>query len=581
MGTVLGSAVAGWPAERYGRKAALVAIAATYVVGSLGCGLAWDWHSLVAFRFLGGIAVGAASVVAPLYIAEISPAAVRGRLVALSQFNVVAGILAAYLSNYLIASATDGPVAWRWMLGIQAVPSLLFLVALVPIPESPRWLAKVGRTAEARAVLASLGDAAPDRELADIVESLEGETAAAREPLFQRKYRRPILLAFMVATFNQLSGINALIYYMADIFKMAGAGTSSALLQSVVIGATNLAFTVLGMAVIDRVGRKPLLLIGAAGLAACLGTTAYAFATGTGGTLVLASLIGFIAFFAFSQGAVIWVYISEIFPNRVRGRGQALGSFTHWFWCAAVAWTFPVVAAASGGSAFAFFAAMMALQFVLVWRLLPETKGVSLEDIQKRLGSNDAERGSKSERLRFEVQSRDAAGRSRALPTGERRLIDFKPQTLGLQTSSARYGAAPRANAVGRRPQARQLPFQLRHRRLGRLQIPRPAEDFHRLRRRRHVPGPERPDRPLEGVGRPLHLHRVPPRQPVPQRGQPPRTRLDEDAGQFANRSTSPPTCSRAASQSVAAFSPADAVAGTVSPASASNNSSGRIGLET
>jgi MFS transporter, SP family, xylose:H+ symportor len=209
---------------------------------------------------------------------------------------------------------------------------------------------------------------------------------SADEPLFQRKYRRPILLAIMVASFNQLAGINALIYYTADIFKMAGAGRTGALVQSVIIGFTNLVFTMLAMTVIDRYGRRRLLLIGAAGLACCLGLVAYAFHRGIGGTLVLGSLIGYIAFFAFSQGSVIWVYLSEIFPNRVRARGQALGSFTHWFWAAVVSWTFPIIAEASGASAFAFFAAMMALQFVLVWLFLPETKGVSLERIQHALG---------------------------------------------------------------------------------------------------------------------------------------------------------------------------------------------------
>jgi len=216
-------------------------------------------------------------------------------------------------------------------------------------------------------------------------ESLHEETVAADEPFFQRKYRRPILLALMVASFNQLSGINAIIYYTADIFRMAGAGRASALLQSVIVGFTNLVFTLAAMSVIDRFGRKRLLLVGALGLTGCLALAARAFATGRGGTLVLASLIGYIAFFAFSQGAVIWVYLSEIFPNRVRARGQALGSFTHWFWAAVVSWTFPMIAEVSGSLAFAFFAVMMLLQFVLVLLFLPETRGVSLEEIQRTL----------------------------------------------------------------------------------------------------------------------------------------------------------------------------------------------------
>ena len=388
LGTILGALAAGKPSERYGRRPVLRALAVLYFFSAAGCGLAPGWVSLLVFRFVGGLAIGGSSVVAPMYIAEIAPAAVRGRLVALSQFNVVAGILAAYLSNYIIATMVGGPEsnAWRVMLGIAAVPAALFYVFVRRIPESPRWLVKQHRHGEAEDVLRRVGSEDAAALVSEIAESLHEETVSADEPFFQRKYRRPILLAVMVATFNQLAGINALIFYTADIFRMAGAGRSSALVQSVVIGFTNLLFTMAAMTVIDRFGRKRLLLVGAAGLALCLGLVAYAFHTGGGGTLVLASLIGYIAFFAFSQGSVIWVYLSEIFPNRVRARGQALGSFTHWFWAALVSWTFPVIAEASGASAFAFFAAMMVLQFVLVWVFLPETKGVSLERIQRTLG---------------------------------------------------------------------------------------------------------------------------------------------------------------------------------------------------
>ena len=388
LGTILGSLGVGPPLERYGRRPVLRALAVIYVVSALGCGLAWNWTALLFFRFLGGLAIGGSSVAAPMYIAEIAPAPVRGRLVALSQLNIVVGILVAYLSNSLVELALGGPEsgAWRVMLGVPAVPAVLFYLFALGIPESPRWLITQRRQAEAEAVLTRVGTENPSAVAAEIAESLRSETVAADEPLFTRKYRRPILLALMLATFNQVSGINALIYYTADIFAMAGAERTSALWQSVTIGVTNLVFTLLAMTVIDRVGRKRLLLVGSLGLAACLFVAAYAFENKIGGGLLLGSLIGYIAFFAFSQGAVIWVYLAEIFPNRVRARGQALGSFTHWFWAAAVSWSFPVVAEASGGLAFAFFGVMMLLQFVMVLVFLPETKGVSLEAIQRQLG---------------------------------------------------------------------------------------------------------------------------------------------------------------------------------------------------
>jgi MFS transporter, SP family, xylose:H+ symportor len=392
IGTIVGSLLAGKPAERFGRKPMLYCLAVLYFVSALGCGLAPSWWWLVLFRFVGGLAIGGASVIAPMYIAEISPPQVRGRLVAMSQLNVVLGILVAYASNYLIdrcfaaMPAADAAMAWRWMLGVVAVPAAMFFCLLTPIPESPRWLVKRHRRDEALGVLRRLGNDNAAGVLAEIVDSLHEETVGAEEPFFRRKYRTPILLAFMVATFNQMAGINAIIYYTNDIFEMAGAGETEKFLLSVAIGFTNLVFTLVAMSVIDRFGRKLLLMIGAVGLAACLATTAYAYYYDCGVRLVLASLIGYIAFFAFSQGSVIWVFLSEIFPNRVRARGQALGSFTHWFWCAVVTWIFPVIAAKSAGNAFAFFAAMMVLQLVMVWKFLPETKGVSLEAIQRRLG---------------------------------------------------------------------------------------------------------------------------------------------------------------------------------------------------
>ena len=388
LGTIVGSLAVGGPLESRGRRPVLRALAVLYVVSALGCGFAWHWAALVAFRFLGGIAIGGSSVAAPMYIAEISPPEVRGRLVALSQLNIVVGILVAYLSNSLVEVAVGGPgsVAWRVMLGAPVVPALAFYLLALGMPESPRWLVARGRRDEAEDVLRQVGADRPVAVVAEVVASLGADATATTEPFFTAKYRRPILLALMVATFNQVSGINALIYYTADIFAMAGAGRTSALWQSVVIGVTNLVFTLVAMSVIDRVGRKRLLLIGSLGLAACLFVAAWALETKAGGVLVLASLIGYIAFFAFSQGAVIWVYLAEIFPNRVRARGQALGSFTHWVWAAAVSWTFPIVAEASGGLPFAIFGVLMLVQFVAVAVLLPETKGVSLEGIQRRLG---------------------------------------------------------------------------------------------------------------------------------------------------------------------------------------------------
>lgn len=410
IGTVVGSLISGKPAEWLGRKPVLMVLAVLYFITAVGCGMAWDWWSLLFFRFVGGLAIGGASVVSPMYIAEISPPHVRGRLVAMSQWNIVAGLLVAEMSNYLIArfatTMVNGaevidPNAWRWMLGIVAVPAILFLFLLLPIPESPRWLVKRHRREEALYVLQRLGNEDAPALLKEIVESLHEETVGADEAFFQRKYLRPILLAFMVASFNQLAGINAVLYYSADIFRMAGAGQTSALAQSVIIGLTNLIFTMVGMACIDRFGRRILLIIGGFGLTVCLSSVAFAFhlseriASGALsqsyqsaiGPLVLGSLIGFIGFFAFSLGAVIWVFIAEIFPNRVRARGQALGSFTHWFWCALINFTFPVIVTHVSRSApFVFFAAMMVLEVVLVWKYLPETKGVSLEEMQRHLG---------------------------------------------------------------------------------------------------------------------------------------------------------------------------------------------------
>lgn len=387
IGTIVGSIAVGRPGETLGGRQVLKFLAVFYFVSALGCAVAWDWYSLLLFRFLGGLAVGGASVMSPMYIAEVSPAGLRGRLVAIAQLNVVLGILAAYFSNYWIAGWFGAPIdAWRWMFGVEAVPAALFFLLLFWIPDSPRWLAKRHRHEEALRILEMMGEPEPRGALAAIVESLHEKTVSLQESLFRQKYAMPIFLAIAVATFNQLSGINAVIYYTPRIFKLAGATAESALLQSVIIGGTLLLFTVVAMAVIDRLGRRFLLLTGAAGTAFCLASVSYAFYYEIGGTWVLASLIGYIGFFSFSQGTVIWVYISEIFPNRVRAQGQALGSFTHWTWAAVVSWSFPALAEFSSTVAFAFFALIMVLQFVFVWKGLPETRGRSLEQIQSDLG---------------------------------------------------------------------------------------------------------------------------------------------------------------------------------------------------
>jgi sugar porter (SP) family MFS transporter len=397
VGTVVGSIVAGKPSDRFGRKIALLGIAALYAVSSIGTGVAWDWYSFLFFRFLGGIAVGGASVVSPMYIAEISPAKSRGRLVAMQQFNVCFGICLAYVSNYAIAVATfiPGEMQWRWMFAVQAFPSALFFLLIFAIPESPRWLVERRRVDEAKRVLTSLQAVDVERELGEIVQSFEHRLGSDGEPLFCRKYSFPIMAAVLLALFNQLSGINALLYYAPKVFAMGNSSAQTALLQSIPVGIMLVISTTIGMMVIDRFGRKTLLLVGSVGMVAFLTLVAIQFYTADADTNIGRSImwyfIGYILFFGFSQGAVIWVFISEIFPNAVRAKGQALGSFTHWFGAMVISLLFPVAADCSWigpGNAFLFFSAAMALQFLFVWLVLPETKGISLESIQKRLGIN-------------------------------------------------------------------------------------------------------------------------------------------------------------------------------------------------
>lgn len=385
IGTILGALAAGWPADRWGRRGTLMAVGVLYFVSAVGCAWPWDWASLLVFRFLGGIGVGGASVVCPLYIAEIAPASRRGRLVALSQFNVVLGILLAYLSNWLIGDLVKGGEAWRWMFGVEAVPAALFFAFLFLTPESPRWLAAKGRIDDARRVLEAVGEGSVEQELEVVRRSLLEESAGGSESLFSKRYRRPVLLAIAMAAFNQLSGINAIIYYTPDIFRMAGFDRASALIQSVVIGGTNLALTMAGLALIDRFGRRTLMLVGSVGYLVSLIATAYSYYSGTGGLLLLGSLVVFIAAHAFGQGAVIWVFLSEIFPNKVRAKGTALGSTVHWIMAAAISWTFPLIAARSGGHTFSVYALCMAAQLVWVLAVMPETKGVPLEKIEQEV----------------------------------------------------------------------------------------------------------------------------------------------------------------------------------------------------
>ena len=394
IGTILGAILVGKPADKYSRRNVLFVLAAFYFISALGSALAWDWYSFLFFRFLGGLGVGGASVVSPMYIAEISPAKYRGRLVAITQFNIVFGILLAFFSNYIISGFELGAVEWRWMVGVEALPAVAFFALLFLNPYSPRWLVGQNRTEEARTVLKMCGadGTSIDSEITEIQQSIDLEHHSIDEPFFTKKYSKPILLAVAIAMFNQLSGINAIMYYAPHIFRMTGAGAESSLLQTVAIGGINLVVTMTDLAAIDHFGRKKLMLLGSIGYIISLSVIAISFYTygkdftETGGWILLLSLMVFIASHAFGQGAVIWVFLGEIFPNRVRARGQALGSFTHWIMAALISWTFPLFAEVSGGHTFTFYAICMVGQLFWVLKMMPETKGITLEDIQKKLG---------------------------------------------------------------------------------------------------------------------------------------------------------------------------------------------------
>jgi len=434
IGTMLGSLLIGRPADRWGRRPVLGVLAVLFVIAALGCARAWNWYALIFFRWLGGVAVGGASVVCPIYITEIAPARRRGLLVAVSQLNIVLGILVATLSNYFVLRVLgpDNPSTWRWMFGVMTAPAAAFLCTALLIPESPRWLVKRGRRADAQAILERFGYEQPALEAEQIQRSLEAERSAPEHGLrdlvmvaviaqilallvigqvnyiyallglavllagfgkllvgFPRKYIKPLLLACMIGAFNQLDGINAVLYYAPSIFKMAGADSASALMKAVIIGATNLVMTLVAMALIDRVGRKALLLVGSVTFVMSHALAAWVFATNAQGWIVLVAMMGIVGSHAYSQGAVVWVIINEMLPNAVRAAGSAIVCFLIWMLNAAITLWFPVVAAQSASYAFGFFALMMVIQFFVLLAVLPETKGVSLEELQKRLGVAD------------------------------------------------------------------------------------------------------------------------------------------------------------------------------------------------
>ena len=386
-GTVVGSLLGGWPADRFGRKATLLWIGILYFVGAVGSALAPNVATFIAARVIGGLGIGISTVVAPMYISEIAPPKHRGRLAGMFQFNILFGILLAFVSNALLAGV--GENAWRWMLGVAAFPSLLYAVFCFGLPESPRWM--LSRKGDREAGMHVLQRIEPDASKAEIAAEADAIIAASSEQsssgnFWTRRLSKPILLAILIAFFNQLSGINAILYFAPRIFELTGLGAKAALLQSIGIGITNLVFTFVGLWLIDRLGRRTLLYIGSFGYIASLGLTAWAFFTNHF-SIVPACIFAFIAAHAIGQGAVIWVFISEIFPNRHRAEGQTLGSFTHWIFAALLTTFFPrMVASFPPGYVFSFFAGMMVLQLIWVKTMVPETKGVPLEQIQKQMG---------------------------------------------------------------------------------------------------------------------------------------------------------------------------------------------------
>ena len=392
IGTIIGTIIIGKPVDQFGRRKMLIFLSGLFALSTLGSALSPVWGVFLFFRFLTGILLGCISVVTPMFIAEISPAAIRGRLVLMNQFNVVTAIFLAYVINYFIAGAVaEG--SWRFMIGVEFIPAFAFFLFLFRVPDSPRWMAMNNRKDDAIAIFTRIGAENPKAEVKLILDSIKSQENTGHSKLFGKENRLAVTIAILIAAFNQLAGINAIIYYAPRIFEMAGLGQNASLLQSISIGITNLLFTIVALFLIDRFGRKTLLMIGSVGMVFFLSMLSKAFFTNNfsefGGYGIMIYLMGFIAFFAFSQGAVLWVVLSEIFPQKVRAQGQALGSFTHWIMAAAISWSFPVFAnmpSIGGGPSFAFFALMMVFHFFFAWKVLPETKGKSLEEIQEEMG---------------------------------------------------------------------------------------------------------------------------------------------------------------------------------------------------
>lgn len=384
-GTVAGALFGGIPTNKIGRKNTLIAIGVVYFISAIGTALCNDPYTFAFFRFLGGLGVGASTIAAPAYVSEIAPASKRGRLVALYQFNIVSGILVAFISNYFLRDI--GENAWRWMLGVQAIPALIYTVFMFSIPKSPRWLISQSRNEEAKAVLNRID---PLADIDDFIQEIKQNQAMTGENIFMKKYRMPLILAFLVAFFNQLSGINAFLYYAPRIFEEAGLGQNTALLSSIGIGVTNLVFTLIGVSLIDKLGRRTLMYIGSFGYIISLGLVSAAFYFGWDGIAVPAFLFLFIAAHAVGQGAVIWVFISEIFPNHVRASGQAFGSSIHWILAAIIPSMVPMLFSSIGpGAVFFIFAIMMVGQLLFVRFLMPETKGISLEELSEKMTAKE------------------------------------------------------------------------------------------------------------------------------------------------------------------------------------------------